>query len=244
MGVHMFDLLWSDYFLISVSFITSLITAVMGVGGGVMLMIVMLMFYPPLTVIPVHGVVQLGSNVSRSFLLRKYINWLFLIPFVAGVIVGSFCGSQLVFNMPQDILKIIVGVLALVFIWLPKFKRTIDIPYKISVLGWLASFVGMFGAGGGMIFGAAMSRMNLSRQQIIASHAVCMTSLHVVKIIIFGIFGFAFYAYIPLIILMVVSGFLGSWVGTKILHKIDSKIFVYLLKGMVSVLCVKLIVGV
>ena len=70
----MFDFLWSDYFLIGVSFFTSLVTAVMGVGGGVMLMIFMLMFYPPLTVIPVHGVVQLGSNASRAFFLRDYIH--------------------------------------------------------------------------------------------------------------------------------------------------------------------------
>jgi uncharacterized membrane protein YfcA len=238
----MFDFLWSDYFLIGISFFTSLVTAVMGVGGGVMLMIFMLMFYPPLTVIPVHGVVQMGSNVSRAFFLRDYIHWPFLIPFAIGVGVGSFCGSQFVLNIPQDTLRMVVGILALIFTWMPKFKSKFEMPYKIPALGWLSSFLGMFGAGGGMVLGVAMARMNLSKQQTIATHAICMTALHVTKVVIFGLFGFAFAPYLPLIIFMMISGLGGSWVGTKILHKIDSKIFVYLLKGMISLLCLKLII--
>jgi uncharacterized membrane protein YfcA len=238
----MFDFLWSDYFLITISFFTSLVTAVMGVGGGVMLMVFMLMFYPPLTVIPVHGVVQLGSNTSRAFFLRRYVHWPFLVPFAIGVCIGSLCGAQFVLNIPQDILKIVVGVLALVFTWMPKFKRDFKMPFKIPFLGWLSSFLGMFGAGGGMIFGVAMARMNLSRQQTIATHAICMTVLHLTKVFIFGVFGFAFSQYWALMTGMLISGFIGSWVGTNILHRINNDIFYYLLKGMISLLCLKLII--
>ncbi len=237
----MFDFLWSDYLLIGISFFTSLVTAVMGLGGGVMLLAVMLFFYPPLTVIPVHGLIQLGSNASRAFFLRKYINWGFLIPFTIGVVIGSLCGSQLVFNIDENLLIIIVGVLALIFTWMPKIKTDFKMPFKIPFLGWLSSFLGMFGAGGGMIFGVAMSRMNMSRQESVGTFSFCMTALHLTKVIVFAAFGFAFADYAGLILCMIASGLGGTWIGTQILHKIDNQMFVYLLKGMITLLCLRLI---
>ena len=51
--------------------IGSAVTAIAGLGGGILLLSVLLQFLTPLEAIPVHAVIQLASNSFRAFVLRK-----------------------------------------------------------------------------------------------------------------------------------------------------------------------------
>ena len=53
----------------------STITAVAGLGGGILLLSVLLQFLDPLEAIPVHAVIQLASNSFRAFILRHDVDW-------------------------------------------------------------------------------------------------------------------------------------------------------------------------
>lgn len=53
--------------LLVTSFLTSLISGALGIGGGALLLTVLATLLPPAALIPVHGVIQLGSNVGRFF---------------------------------------------------------------------------------------------------------------------------------------------------------------------------------
>lgn len=61
----MFELSAGLYVLVGVSFLTSLMTAAIGVGGGIGLLAVMPQFLPISAVVPVHGLIQMVSNGSR-----------------------------------------------------------------------------------------------------------------------------------------------------------------------------------
>jgi len=75
--------------LIIVSIFTSAITAAFGVGGGATLLALMANILPANAVIPVHGVVQLGSNTGRLLTMRKFIHWRMTSWFIGGCAVGS-----------------------------------------------------------------------------------------------------------------------------------------------------------
>ena len=75
--------------------LTSMLSAVVGMAGGITLLSVMLLFFEPLVAIPIHGVVQLVSNSSRTFVQRKHIDWrilgyysAMLIPIAAATLTG------------------------------------------------------------------------------------------------------------------------------------------------------------
>ena len=70
--------------LIVVSFLTSFTTAAFGIGGGLMLLAVMASLVPAAALIPVHGIVQLGSNAGRAVMLRQRIVWPILVSFAIG----------------------------------------------------------------------------------------------------------------------------------------------------------------
>lgn len=55
--------------------LTSMLSAVAGLGGGVILLLVIAQFVTPTTAIPIQGAIQLASNGSRATLLRRDVDW-------------------------------------------------------------------------------------------------------------------------------------------------------------------------
>ena len=45
---------------------TAILSAIVGMAGGIVLLTVMLLFFEPIVAIPLHGLVQLVSNGSRN----------------------------------------------------------------------------------------------------------------------------------------------------------------------------------
>jgi len=49
----------------------------------------MALVIPPAAIIPVHGIVQLGSNFNRVILTLKHVDWTILFFFIPGAIFGG-----------------------------------------------------------------------------------------------------------------------------------------------------------
>ena len=62
----------SDIFLLLVttSFIASMLTASAGIGGGTLILALLVVNVPIVAVVPLHSVVQLGSNTGRAMMMR------------------------------------------------------------------------------------------------------------------------------------------------------------------------------
>ena len=75
--------------LIATSTMTSLITATFGIGGGVLLIAVMAGSLPVSALIPVHGLVQLGSNGNRALMTFRYVDWSMVKFFSFGALLGA-----------------------------------------------------------------------------------------------------------------------------------------------------------
>ena len=74
--------------LFGASFAGSFTTVALGIGGGAFLLAIMASLLPPAALIPVHGVIQLGSNGLRAVLFWKLALWSTFWPFLAGTVVG------------------------------------------------------------------------------------------------------------------------------------------------------------
>lgn len=98
-----------DFLLIAAAFLSASLTAVLGLGGGMLLISIMSVFLPPAAVVPIHGVVQFASNASRGAFSPKDIRRDILWPFLAGCLLGTLIGSRVVLNIPTDFLPIPLG---------------------------------------------------------------------------------------------------------------------------------------
>ena len=60
--------------LIIAAFITSAISAVIGMGGGIILLGIMAILIPDgYMVIALHGIIQLFSNTTRTYLFKEHL---------------------------------------------------------------------------------------------------------------------------------------------------------------------------
>lgn len=62
----------------------SFVSGLAGMGGGALLLLIMSMVLAPQILIPVHGVVQIGSSISRGSLNFKSIDWSIACKYLAG----------------------------------------------------------------------------------------------------------------------------------------------------------------
>jgi uncharacterized membrane protein YfcA len=227
--------------LVALSLFTSALTAAAGIGGGLVLLGVMASFLPPVIVIPIHGVVQLGSNAGRAALMRHAIDRHIVVPFALGSLLGIALGAKLFVALPTATLQIILGLFVLASVWLPKLKAS-HIPLRaFAVVGIVGSFCTMFVGATGPFIASFITPERLPRHAVVATHAACMTLQHSLKVIAFGFLGFAFLPWAPLLVAMVGAGFLGTMLGRRLLDRLPHDVFARIFKVILTVLALRLL---
>ena len=226
--------------IVVIAFFTSALTGALGLGGGLALLAAMSVLFPPTAVVPVHGVAQLGSNMSRFFFLRQSALWPIVGWFTGGALLGSFLGASVVIALPEAILRVGVGAFILFALWGPK-PRSMEAGGRAFFFGGaISSFLTMFFGATGPIVATILSVAQLDRMQTVSTHAACLVVQHSLKTIAFGAIGFAFAAWAPLILAIVLSGFAGSYLGTRLLKRLPEESFKRAFKITLTVIAVYL----
>tara|TARA_B100000029_G_scaffold482456_2_gene532491 strand:- start:54 stop:806 length:753 start_codon:yes stop_codon:yes gene_type:complete len=227
--------------LIILSFFTSVLTSVASIGGGITLISVMAILLPPFIVLPVHGVVQLGSNGGRMWLMRKHIDKRITILFGLGALVGVAIATRIFVTLSTQTLQLLLGAFILFSVWTPTFKPS-NLPDKAyPIVGMVATFCTMFVGAVGPFVASFLSLERLQRHGVVATLSACATIQHTLKIFAFGYLGFQFKDWLVVMGAMVVMGFAGTWVGNRVLDKVPDQLFQWLFRGVVTVLAIKLL---
>lgn len=226
--------------LIVLSAFTSAITAAFGIGGGSLLMAVMSLFMPAAIVVPVHGAVQLGSNGGRAYLRRKYIQFKFALWFILGSAIGALLGGGIAAQLPDNIFKLFIALFLLYVIWIPKPDIKTRGVLSTSIAGAFTSFIGMItGIAGPLVL--SFLRNLKERREIVGTHAFLMSVQNIFKLAVFIMLGFAFTDYVFLIIAMVLSGFIGTYLGGFLLDKMPEKIFRFAFRWIITLVALDLL---
>lgn len=208
--------------LLVASFIGSFITISLGIGGGVMLLAVMASLMPPAALIPVHGVIQLGSNGLRAGLMWRHTEWPPVFGFALGSFIGVVIGGLLVVELQPYLVQIGVGAF---IIWSILARPPRWLARTAGLNGLVSSFLTMFFGATGPFVANYVKALALGRIEHIATQAVMMTIQHGLKITAFVALGFAYAAWLPFIALMIVSGFLGTLAGREVLLRVSDSTF-------------------
>ncbi len=227
--------------LIIISFFTSAITAAFGIGGGVAMLGALAGTVPPAVIVAVHGLVQLGSNMGRAFIQKDHANWRLFWLFMVGAVIGVALGAWLFRAMPEKVLLAMLGVFILVMVWVPKPKIPGLDRAGMVLGGGISSVLTMFVGATGPFIQSLLVPLGLDRKQIVATQAVMMTAQHALKVAAFGFIGIALVPWLPLIAAMVVSGFIGTVMGTKLLDRMSERFFQITLKIVLTIVALDLL---
>lgn len=228
-------------FLVAASFFTSALTAVVGMGGGMLLISLLPSFLPIAAVVPVHGAVQIASNASRVLFGLRHIEWRIVWPFFVGSIVGAALGAPLVLHMPSEHMPLLLGLFILIFTWLPKRKKPFRLPGHFALMGTMQTFLSLFVGVSGPLTNAFLLREELPRDRLVVTHGMLMTATHTLKILVFGLMGFAFASHLRLIAAMAVAVSLGSYAGTFLRGRVPEALFRKILKALITILALRMI---
>jgi uncharacterized protein len=227
--------------LVIFSFFTSALTAAFGIGGGVAMLGALAGSVPTPMVVAVHGVVQFGSNIGRAVLQRAHVLWRPVAIFTVGSIVGAALGAAVFVALPERLLLALLGVFILLMAWIPKPKIPGLETTGMLIGGFIATFVTMFVGATGPFVQALFLPLGLEKRVLVASHAACNVIQHGLKVVAFGWLGFNFGDWLPLLFAMIASGFLGTWMGTRLLEKMPEALFKTVLKWLLTVLSLDLL---
>ena len=228
------------YFLIFSSMFTSFVTAAFGIGGGAISLGFLAIYLNPIYLLPVHGAVQIGSNFGRTLLMLKDVQKEPIIPFLIGSCIGSLLGGVLFIQFPSSLIQLLVAT----FILWTVFGKMPAIKLQYIVFGGIfSSFLTMFFGATGPLIAGKVKTMKLNPLSHTATHAALMSMQHAIKVLVFGFMGFSFSDYFHIILWMIISGFIGTYVGKKVLIKFGQKYFKIFLNSILTIISIYLILN-
>ncbi|MBK1887257.1 sulfite exporter TauE/SafE family protein [Marinobacter sp. DY40_1A1] len=228
-------------FLLASSVVTSMITASLGAGGGVLLLILMATWMPAAAIIPVHGMIQLGSNGGRTILTWKHIDWRTIAAFAPGVILGAAAGAWLLVSLPAYLWQLAIAGFVLYLCWGPSLPKGAFGPVGVFIAAALTSFISLFVGATGPLVAAFIKQIHADRFRTVATFATAMVLQHAPKALVFGVTGFVFAHWLPFILAMIACGFVGTWLGLRVLNSLNNHWFSKALNLVLTVLALRLI---
>lgn len=163
-----------ELLLALVSFCTSLVAAVLGLGGGMLLIAILPQFLLANAVVPIHSVTQISSNASRAFFAKESICWQLLIPFIVGSLIGTVLFGLVVAYLPIDFIPLFIGTYILLNIWSDSFKQFIAKFESLYIVGFLQTGLGMLVGATGPFTLSILTKTLADKEQVIATSAVFM----------------------------------------------------------------------
>lgn len=231
----------NDTLLVVIAAGTSTLTAITGIGGGMMLIAIMPGFLPAAAIVPVHAAVQLFSNSSRAFFGWRFIRWEFVLGFVGGAIIGGAIAAGITREINLQYSPLLIAVYILYNVWGPKLKLDIPSASEFFVIGAFQTGLSMIVGATGPLGQAALIRRGLQRDALVVSAALMTTFTHMTKIVLFALLGFSFVAYWKLIAGMSAAVIAGAWLGTHIRYRIPETLFKKALRWLLTLLALRMI---
>lgn len=227
--------------LTAASFATAFIGVSTGAAGGVILLAIMAMAMSPAVVIPVHTVVMLGTGLSRTVVMWRYVMRGTLLPFIAGAAIGAIAGANVFVALPMAGLQGILGAFILLVTWMPRLGLVGAERGRFAVLGFGTTFLGVFVSATGSLLAPFVASAAPNRHNHVATIGALMAVTHVAKLAAFGFIGFAIGSFVPLMAAMIAGGAVGNWLGEAALNRTSEQRFRLILQLILTALALRLL---
>ena len=227
------------------AFIAATISGIFGMAGGALLLGCMLATgMSPLLAIPIHGAVQLVSNLTRTLAYLKSVYWQVFILFAFFSLPGPILASYFIGSVDANMIKIFIACAIIYATWAPKWSlRNIPDEIAFSIAGFIAGFLGILIGAVGPTIAPFFIRKGFHKERIIATKAICQGFIHITKIITFGLIGFNFTEQSHIILPMIVCVIFGTFFGKYLVKKISEENYLIYYKFLLTGLAVFLIIN-
>lgn len=234
--------------LVPAALVTSTISGILGMGGGITLLGVMTTVLAPRAIVPLHGVVQLVSNFTRTVAFLRRVRWTIFAVYLPPYLLGIFGARALWLWLDQaeklTYLQPVIGAFILFFLYWRRHKPALrHLPLAIYVpVGAVAGFLSIFVGATGPFLAPFFLRDDLDKEEVIATKAACQAVGHALKIPTFLSMGFDYTPHLPLLGALAAAVVVGTMLGKKLLGQLKNDTFVRAFEAVLGGMGVFLIV--
>lgn len=164
--------------------VTSFISGVFGMAGGIIFMGVLAALVPVATAMIVHGAVQMVSNGYRAFLWRDHIDWHVFRRYALGSVLAVGLLFALSWRPDKQMVYVLLGCVAML-VWLPKTLLDLDIQKRFQAegAGFVVQSLNTIAGVSGPLLDQFFVHTDMTRHAIVATKAVTQVLAHFVKIV-------------------------------------------------------------
>jgi uncharacterized protein len=209
--------------------VTSFISGILGMAGGMILMGILLALMPLPAAMMLHGITQLASNGWRALLWRRSVDWRVFRGYVYGALatLALFVAATFVISKPAAL--IVMGLTPFVTFALPRnLQLNVERRGHPFACGVVCAFLSLTAGISGPILDVFFVRSQMGRHAVVATKAMTQSFTHLMKIVYFGGIVVAANrgAVDPwLAVMMVLLAFAGTSLSKRVLEKMDDASF-------------------
>ncbi len=189
---------------------------------------------------PGDGVMLLIACTLLYLAIYKKFEPLLLLPM-------GFVGLPIAQALPPTATKVMIGLFVLVATWSPgalllgTHPEASNPNRRFFMLGGVVGALNVTIGATGPLIAPFFLNLGLDRFQLVGTKAACQTLGHLAKLVVFGIAGFAFGAFVPLLLLLAGLVVVGTWIGSRLLEHVDERFFTLLYKSVLTAIAAYLI---
>ncbi len=170
-----------------VAVVTSFISGIFGMAGGMLLIGFLLMMLPVPVAMVFHGVIQIAANGWRSYLWRHHVNWSVVLQFGLGSVFSLLVFSSFAFVPPKSVVLLAIGLTPFVALSVPqRIAPNIQARGQAFVAGAIGGALQLISGVTGPILDIFYVRSGMSRQMNVSTKAAAQITGHLTKVVYFG----------------------------------------------------------
>ncbi|MEL6829120.1 MAG: sulfite exporter TauE/SafE family protein [Pseudomonadota bacterium] len=233
-------LLISALLILITTLITSFISGIFGMAGGIILMGVLTGLVSVAMAMIIHGGIQTFANGYRAYLLRDSIDWHVFGFYCIGAALGVAVLFFISWTPDKRAVFFLLGLTPFL-IWLPEKRLHLDItrPRHAVFAGFAVQGLNTLAGVAGPLLDIFFVKADMTRQQIVATKSVTQTLSHIVKVGFWTVpvvqaAGWSALPPLWLFALAIPLSMLGTRLGGLVLHRMTDVNFKRWMKWLVT----------
>ena len=170
--------------------VSSFISGTFGMAGGMVLLGVLLVYFPVTTAMVLFSIIQFVANAWRAMLWWRFVRWSIFAWYAVGGVIAFAVLRAIAYVPDKPTVYILLGLMPFAVELLPAHARpNIEWRGMPFVTGLLTTVVQFMAGVGGPFLDVFFQKSMLDRKTTLATKAVTQTFSHVLRGAYFGSFG-------------------------------------------------------
>ncbi|WP_020385188.1 sulfite exporter TauE/SafE family protein [Kribbella catacumbae] len=224
---------WQAVLVLAAAFGTTLLSAVAGFGGAVLLLPIFVAVFGPRDAVAVLTITQLVSNGSRVWFNRHDVDRRLVSIFAAGAIPAAVVGALLLTRAPVPALTRGIGVFLLAMVaWRRLRPRAAMVGDRgFAAIGAASGFGSALVGSVGPIVAPFFLARGLVRGAYIGTEAASAVVMHLTKLVVFGAAALLTWRTGLIGLALVPAATAGAWAGKEVLDRLPTAVFTGLVEA-------------